>query len=89
MADTIHDVTWCEELQCCLQSIQIDFKGKAVILHLMDGDCTDMNGAISLCSRILPDVDTIVTMSGEIPDTVYGRSAGTWIAYPPAAERGK
>jgi hypothetical protein len=72
-------------LKCCLRAIT--FPAIDVCrLHLEEGHCTDMTGAIKfaeLVTKHMPDftLSFVETVSGEDRDTVYARSEdGEWVA---------
>jgi 5-methylcytosine-specific restriction protein A len=50
-------------------------------LHLADGDCVDMAGAVELARRIDPAIDRIHTFSGEARDTSYSFEGVDWVAF--------
>jgi uncharacterized protein YcnI len=47
---------------------------------MAEGHGCDMTACIELFEKIDPGVMQIQTISGNLPDTVYDRSAGKWIA---------
>jgi hypothetical protein len=70
------------ELMCSIDRLDFDFGAHVATLHLADGDCPHMDGAIRLCRRIDPRVQRIVTYSGARPDILYVRGPdGTWQAF--------
>lgn len=50
----------------------------SLALHLAEGDCCDMDGAIRTAMVLMPSVEWIQTYSGERLDTVYFISGGRW-----------
>ncbi len=72
--------TYHPELQCDVLGIAYDFVTKLGIVHIEEGDCTDMTGCIDVFQRIDPRVMQIQTIAGGRDDTRYARRRGQWIA---------
>jgi hypothetical protein len=76
-----HPGVWIPELQCCALSVIYNWRTRAAILVLPEGNCTDMSGAIALVTRLDPKVSMIVTTAGDEVDTRYEQSRGEWVSY--------
>lgn len=75
--------TWSEDLQCMVLRLEYSFRAEEGWLHLRAGDCCDMTGCIALFQRVDPNVKTIITMSGKVPDTAYRKLHDGWVAMRP------
>lgn len=71
---------WREDLQCEVTSLWVDFRAHFGRLMMGDGACCDMTGCIALFLAIDPDIELIVTRSGDEADTAYHRSGDVWRA---------
>lgn len=71
--------TWSDELKCHWNSWRI-LSPQSIELQLESGNCCDMRGAISLATRLMPDVHSIYVFSGENLDVVYHCHGGLWFA---------
>ena len=69
-----------ELLGCGLRAIEI-VNDSYVVLRLPPKHCCDMDGAIKLAKFVQPDVDYIVTYSGDLRDTRYVLKENGWIAF--------
>lgn len=71
-------------VQAEVHRIEFDLRRHSVEIHLADGDCVDMSGAIYLAKRIDPFVRRINTFSGAARDTSYGQIFDDkWEAFTP------
>lgn len=69
-------------VQAQVERVVYNFKRREVEIHLADGDCVDMSGAIELAMLVMPHVKRIQTYSGAAPDTKYWRNdIGRWEAF--------
>lgn len=68
------------ELKCDVRAIFYDFASRQGVIHIDDGDCTDMTGCITLFRRIDPGVTQIQTIAGGRDDTRYAQRGGQWVA---------
>lgn len=71
---------WREDLQTSACKLVYDFTIRTGTLILPDLCCTDMSGAVRLFKAIDPNVQRIVTMSGDVVDTLYTRTLDGWKA---------
>ena len=71
---------WNEELMCGLIAALVDYKHNKVTLFLPDRHCTNMNGAISFCKVLLPNVMRIDVKSGLRDDFSYAILDNEWAA---------
>lgn len=71
---------WRDDVQCDVVSLSYDFSARKGVLHLDEGNCTDMSGCIGIFVAIDPDVRRIDTIAGKITDTVYVRRGDRWFA---------
>lgn len=67
-----------EDLRCEVKGVHCDFERHVGTLMMSPGHCADMDGCISLFQAIDPDILTIRTFAGFVPDAVYVRSKGRW-----------
>jgi len=72
--------TYLPELMCEVRSLSYDFTARTGILVMAEDHCADMAGAIALFQRIDPNVQTIKTIAGDVPDTAYRRRGAAWVA---------
>jgi len=70
-------------LKCGLYAASFDFVLKRAALRLPFGNCTDMTGAISYVKAVMPDVEYIMTFSGEERDMSYYFHYGEWSSREP------
>jgi hypothetical protein len=72
-----------EELQCFWDNWVFN-RPKSLYLYLPDGNCTDMNGCISIAKKLMPEVRSITVFEAEIPVHKYAIVNNKWIfvAYP-------
>lgn len=75
------------DTQCYAERLEYDFVNRAGALHMRDGSCTDMTGAIQLFQAIDANVEAIDTFAGGKPDTLYRKERHGWEAYRPAVDR--
>ena len=74
---------WRPVVMCELRRAEFDFVENRVDLHLGDGHCTDMEGAIAFAERVMPTVEVIQTWAGaDGIDTAYRRTVDGWAARP-------
>jgi hypothetical protein len=71
---------WHPDLQCKLVSVRATYDG-SVTFNLPDDNCVDMGGAIRIAQAVMPNVATIYTQQGHIPDVMYTRSGDKWTAH--------
>lgn len=70
-----------EGLMCGrLNAVVCDYQAGRVTLHMPEGACCDMCGAIAYATRHFPAVRIIQTIAGDKPDTAYVRRGNTWSA---------
>ena len=74
--------TYSSKLKCAFHGWSVICDGE-IALHLPDGDCCDMNGAIEIAQNIMPSVFRIATYSGGNTDTEYVLSGRKWAAFTP------
>jgi hypothetical protein len=68
-------------IQCGLLRVEVDFSQHAVTLHVPDGECTDMRGAVRYAKELDQDVRRINTIAGGRRDnTSYLKEGDRWIA---------
>ena len=72
--------TYHPELQCAVHGLDYDFTTRTGTLHMANGHCCDMSGAIAMFERIDPAVETIRTNAGDVSDTAYRRRGDGWVA---------
>lgn len=60
-------------LQCWVERIEYDFRQRLGTVHMLDGSCTSMTGAIQLFLSIDAAVREIRTYAARLPDTDYIR----------------
>lgn len=69
-------------VQAKVERVVYDLRRNTVEIHLEEGDCTDMGGAIALARRIDPNVRRVETFSGVYRDTSYSQLPGDqWQAF--------
>lgn len=68
-------------LQCKILRLEANYVLNEVTLHLADGHCCDMEGAIKLAKKVHPEVESIQTFSGPVPDTFYMKIGQRWTAW--------
>jgi len=73
--DQIEAYQFCRPLWCRIGGITFPDK-QTVMLHLPDGECTDMTGAIAYAKLVSRDLDdfslqVVRTVSGDYSDTTY------------------
>lgn len=74
---------WSDDLICEWNSWEVHgTKPKTLVLRLAPGHCCDMGGAIHVAQGLMPEVETVITYSGDKPDTVYFREGNDWQARP-------
>jgi hypothetical protein len=66
------------EMQAHVVSIEYDWVSRIGKVHVVDGDCTDMCGCISVFEAIDPQVFWIAVFSGGDLDIVYAFRGGCW-----------
>ena len=59
------------EMMAMILEVRYDFRKMEGFLHMVDGHCCDMTGAIQYFRKIDGMVETIFTFSGDRPDTVF------------------
>src|SRR4051812_31840919 len=72
---------WREDLMCCVVSLAYDFRSRTGRLCMEEGDCCDMQGCLDLFRKIDPNVEEVITFSGQERDTVYRKENKDWKAY--------
>jgi hypothetical protein len=65
-------------LQCECERLVFPVDGNIVEMHLRDGDCCEMTGAIKVAEMLRPEVKKILTFSGTKADTVYLKTGRRW-----------
>lgn len=69
-----------DDLKCFWRSIEVAGENR-IRIHLQEGNCTDMSGAIKVATALMPDVTHIYTYSGAGLDSVYVKDNGRkWVA---------
>jgi hypothetical protein len=74
------DGVWHYGLQCCVESLEIDFARRCACLWMPARNCTDMQGVIALIESIDSRVSRIFTFSDGDRDTYYTKESGAWRA---------
>ena len=72
------DELFNKELMCSLLKVIADYDIQTVQLMLYKNHCTDMAGAIKFAKRLMPNVRTILTVSGRTKETVYILEKDGW-----------
>ena len=67
-------------LMCQVDRIEYDFEARKSTIHMPEGNCTDMAGAIALFVQIDKSVGRIETYEAGRPDTFYSRVGEEWAA---------
>jgi 5-methylcytosine-specific restriction protein A len=70
-------------LQASCVMLHYHRRHRVLEIHLEDGDCVDMGGAVKLAEAIDPEIVHIRTFSGSERDTWYRRYGDKWQAYEP------
>lgn len=52
-----------------------------IAIHLADGHCSDMTGAIKIATAISSEITKIITLSGTSTDTMYVYEDSQWKAF--------
>jgi hypothetical protein len=68
-----------DELWANLEEAKFDFWQRHVHFYLPKGECVDMNGAISVAKKMMPNVQIIWTYAGNEMDTIYWIKNGEWV----------
>jgi hypothetical protein len=68
------------ELQALARQIVYHVDERRAFIWIKYGGCTEMTGAISLCTRLDPSVHEIIIISRGEVDCIYGRDGKTWQA---------
>lgn len=72
---------WDDRLMCHVVSLAYDFRSHMGQVYMLDGNCCDMTGCLSLFQGIDPKVTAIETYSGDKADTVYRKEDEEWSAF--------
>jgi len=70
-----------EELKCSLVEAIAQYETRHVTLIVRGEHCADMVGAINFCTRLMPKVTNILTLSKRECDTAYVLETDGWKAY--------
>lgn len=69
-----------EKLKCMVESAEYDFGERRGRLHMAANNCCEMSACIRLFEALDPEVKTISTYAGGVPDTIYRRQPDGWQA---------
>jgi hypothetical protein len=69
-----------QELMCSWRQIwPVDQKTIALMFEV--GHCCDMRGVVAVATRLMPELDRIITFQGNEPDTEFRLLNGEWHAF--------